>query len=120
MRNVSLPLLFAVLFAFLPQAVFADTPKIDSGDTAWMLVSTAFVLMMIIPGLALFYGGMVSKENVLGVLAQSFVICCVVSVLWVVYGYSFAFTQGSSVFLGGPSRVMLAGLTLKSISPLAA
>ncbi len=106
---------------FFPQYGLADIPasKIDSGDTAWMLVSTALVLMMLIPGLALFYGGMVSKENVLGVLAQSFVICCLVSVLWVAYGYSFAFTQGASVFLGGSSRIMLAGLGINSISTLA-
>src|SRR5215469_121883 len=99
MRNVSLSVILTALFALLPQAVFADTPKIDSGDTAWMLVSTAFGLMMIIPGLALFYGGMVSRENVLGVLAHSFVICCVVSILWVIYGYSFAFTQGQCVYI---------------------
>jgi Amt family ammonium transporter len=117
--------LFCVAVAaalLLPLAGFADTPapKIDSGDTAWMLVSTAFVLMMLIPGLALFYGGMVSKENVLGVLAQSFAICCLVSILWVVYGYSYAFTAGSTVYLGSYSRVMLAGMGLKSVSPLAA
>ncbi len=116
-------LLSVALFFVFPQPGFADTPaapKIDSGDTAWMLVSTAFVLMMIIPGLALFYGGMVSRENVLGVLAQSFVICCVVSILWVIYGYSLAFTKGDTMFLGGSSRFMLNGLTLKSISGLAA
>ena len=112
--------LFIALTALVPELALADTPKLDSGDTAWMLVSTAFVLMMIVPGLALFYSGMVSRENVLGVLAQSFIICCVVSILWVVYGYSFAFTQGSSVYLGGSNRIMLAGLSLKSISGLAA
>lgn len=119
MRNLSLPVFFIVLLALFPYAVFADTPKIDSGDTAWMLVSTGFVLMMIVPGLALFYGGMVSRENVLGVLVQSFIICCVVSILWVIYGYSFAFTQGGGVYIGGSGRIMLAGLGLKSISSLA-
>ena len=121
-KKSSLFLLFAIFALALPNYGFADTPpppKIDSGDTAWMLVSTAFVLLMIIPGLALFYGGMVSKENVLGVLAQSFAICCLVSILWVVYGYSFAFTAGTTSFLGGSSRVMLTGLGLKSISGLA-
>lgn len=114
-------LLFFVLALLIPHYGFADTPapKIDSGDTAWMLVSSAFVLMMIIPGLALFYGGMVSKENVLGVLAQSFAITCLVTILWIVYGYSFAFTQGKCLYLGGASRVMLAGLSLKSVSSLA-
>jgi Amt family ammonium transporter len=117
------PLLLAALFVAAPFAsCFADTaaaPKIDSGDTAWMLVSTALVLLMLIPGLALFYGGMVSKENVLGVLAQSFAVCCLISVLWIAYGYSFAFTQGSTMFLGGSSRVMLSGMPLKAVSTLA-
>lgn len=110
-----------MIFAF-GQAGFADSPvvpKIDSGDTAWMLVSTALVLLMLVPGLALFYGGMVSKENVLGVLAQSFIICCVVSFLWIAYGYSFAFTEGKTMFIGGSGRIMLAGLGLKSVSGLA-
>src|SRR5215469_2674046 len=116
-----LPFLLCLFVCLAPQLGLADTAalKIDSGDTAWMLVSTALVLMMLIPGLALFYGGMVSKENVLGVLAQSFVICCVVSILWVVYGYSFAFTQGANPYIGGSGRIMLAGLTLKSVSSLA-
>lgn len=105
----------------MPQLGFADeaVSPINSGDTAWMLVATAFVLLMIIPGLALFYGGMVSKENVLGVLGQSFAICCVISVLWIIYGYSFAFTQGDGMFIGGASKVMLAGVGTKSVSPLA-
>ncbi|HEU5047588.1 MAG TPA: ammonium transporter [Rickettsiales bacterium] len=116
-----LSFLLCLAACLLPQIGFADAApvKIDAGDTAWMLVSTAFVLMMLIPGLALFYGGMVSKENVLGVLAQSFIICCVVSVLWVAYGYSFAFTAGKTAFLGGDSRLLLHGLTLKSVSGLA-
>lgn len=103
----------------LPGLALADTPSpINSGDTAWMIVSTAFVLLMLIPGLALFYGGMVSKENVLGVLAQSFATCCLISVLWVAYGYSFAFTEAGA-YLGGASRVMLAGMGTKSVSALA-
>ena len=81
----------------LPAAAFAaDKPKIDSGDTAWMLTSTALVLMMTIPGLALFYGGMVRKKNVLATIVQSFAITCLVSVLWMVLGYSLAFTTGST------------------------
>src|ERR1700679_1392140 len=86
-------------------AAAADAaPKLDSGDTAWMLTSTALVLMMTIPGLALFYGGMVRKMNVLATVMQSFAICCLVSVLWMVIGYSLAFTDGSPV-IGGLSRV---------------
>jgi len=112
---------FLLLVLALPAIGFADTPavKFDSGDTAWMLISTALVLLMIIPGLALFYGGMVSKENVLGVLAQSFAVCCLISVLWVAYGYSFAFTAGPCLYIGGAARVMLAGIGLKSVSSLA-
>ncbi len=124
-QNIVRFLLFAVfslLAIAVPHMGFADAApaaKIDSGDTAWMLVSTAFVLLMLIPGLALFYGGMVSKESVLGVFAQSFAVCCLISVLWIAYGYSYAFTEGSSVYLGGGGRIMLAGLGLKSISTLA-
>ena len=103
----------------LPVAAFAaDKPKIDSGDTAWMLTSTALVLMMTIPGRALFYGGMVRKKNVLATIVQSFAITCLVSVLWMVLGYSLAFTTGSTV-LGGLSRVFMAGLTVDGVSDLA-
>ncbi|WP_158905223.1 ammonium transporter [Burkholderia sp. L27(2015)] len=89
--------------------VSVDSSKINSGDTAWMLTSTALVLFMTIPGLALFYGGMVRKKNVLATLMQSFAICCVVTILWVVVGYSLAFTPGNS-FVGGLSRVFLTGM----------
>ena len=84
--------------------------KINSGDTAWMLASTALVLLMTIPGLALFYAGMVRKKNVLSTGLQSFTICCLVTVLWVVIGYSLAFTPGLPI-IGGLERVMLHGLT---------
>jgi len=87
-----------------------DNGKINSGDTAWMLTSTALVLMMTIPGLALFYGGMVRKKNVLATLMQSFAITCLVTVIWVVAGYSLAFTPGGD-FIGGLSRFFLSGMT---------
>ena len=90
-----------------PQLIAVD--KINSGDTAWMLASTALVLMMTIPGLALFYGGMVRKKNVLATLMQSFAITCLVTVLWVVIGYSLAFTKGGS-FLGSFDRFFLNGM----------
>jgi Amt family ammonium transporter len=90
-----------------PFIVAAD--KISSGDTAWMLTSTALVLMMCIPGLALFYGGMVRKKNVLATLMQSFAICCLVTLLWWVIGYSWAFTPGSG-FIGGSSRAFFNGI----------
>jgi Amt family ammonium transporter len=83
---------------------------INSGDTAWMLTSTALVLMMTIPGLALFYGGMVRKKNILGTLMQSFVITCMVTVLWWIVGYSIAFTPGSTAYLGGFGHMFLNGV----------
>lgn len=92
-----------------PQIVSFD--KINSGDTAWMLTSTALVLMMTIPGLALFYAGMVRKKNVLATLMQSFAITCLVTVLWWVVGYSLAFTRGSTFFVGGLSRMFLNGVS---------
>ena len=93
-----------------PTAPFSvDSSKISSGDTAWMLTSTALVLFMTIPGLALFYGGMVRKKNVLATVMQSFAITCVVTLLWTVIGYSLAFTPGNA-FIGGFSRVFLAGM----------
>jgi Amt family ammonium transporter len=84
--------------------------KISSGDTAWMLTSTALVLMMTIPGLALFYGGMVRKKNVLATLMQSFAITCLVTVLWWLIGYSLAFTPGGTAYLGGVSRAFMNGM----------
>jgi Amt family ammonium transporter len=107
------------LLAVLSQSAWADTPtepvligvdKISAGDTAWMLTSTALVLMMSIPGLALFYGGMVRKKNVLATLMQTFAIVCLVTILWWVIGYSWAFTPGGA-FLGGSSRAFFSGMT---------
>jgi Amt family ammonium transporter len=92
--------------------------KTDSGDTAWMLTSMALVLMMTIPGLALFYGGMVRRKNVLATVMQSFAITCLVTVLWMVIGYSWAFTDGSAL-LGGNSRFLLIGMGTDTVSPLA-
>jgi len=85
--------------------------KINAGDTAWMLTSTALVLMMSIPGLALFYGGMVRKKNVLATLMQTFAVVCVVTLLWWLIGYSWAFTPGSP-FLGGSSRALFNGMAV--------
>jgi Amt family ammonium transporter len=90
-----------------PFLVTAD--KISGGDTAWMLTSTALVLMMCIPGLALFYGGMVRKKNVLATLMQSFACTCVVTLLWWLIGYSWAFTPGNG-FIGGSSRALFNGM----------
>ena len=90
-----------------PFLVSAD--KISGGDTAWMLTSTALVLMMTVPGLALFYGGMVRKKNVLATLMQSFACTCLVTILWWLIGYSWAFTPGSG-FIGGGSRALFTGV----------
>jgi Amt family ammonium transporter len=93
-------------------------PTLDSGSTAWMIVATVLVLAMIIPGLALFYGGLVRTKNMLSVLMQVFVSCSMVSVLWVVYGYSLAFTDGGGLngYIGGLSKAFLSGVTSESLS----
>jgi Amt family ammonium transporter len=104
--------------AMAQQAADSAAPKLDSGDTAWMLTSVALVLMMTIPGLALFYGGMVRKMNVLATVMQSFMVTCLVTVLWTVCTYSMAFTSGGP-FLGGMSRFLLMGMTVDSVSDLA-
>jgi ammonium transporter, Amt family len=102
-----------------PAAAAAAAPvAINSGDTAWMLTSTALVLMMTIPGLALFYGGMVRKMNVLATVMQSFAVTCLVTVLWMVAGYSIAFTEGNP-YLGGLTRLFLRGMTIDSVNDLA-
>ncbi|MDH5349433.1 MAG: ammonium transporter [Betaproteobacteria bacterium] len=95
-------------------AVAAPAPKVDKGDTTWMMTATALVILMTIPGLALFYGGMVRAKNTLSVLMQVFVTFCLISVVWVVYGYSIAFTGGSA-FFGGLSKMFLAGVTGDSL-----
>ncbi len=87
-----------------------EAAKINSGDTAWMLVSTALVLLMTIPGLAMFYGGMVRKKNVLATAMQSFAITCLVTVLWVIVGYSLAFMPGSP-YIGSFDRLFLDGMS---------
>jgi Amt family ammonium transporter len=92
----------------------APAPTPNKGDTAWMIVATVLVTMMVIPGLALFYGGMVRSKNMLSVLMQTFVIFSLMAVLWAVYGYSVAFTGGSP-FFGGFSKAFLAGVTPESL-----
>jgi Amt family ammonium transporter len=97
---------------------FAQSPKIDAGDTAWMIGATGLVLMMTIPGLALFYAGMVRKKNVLATMAQSLAATFLISILWAVVGYSLAFT-GDGAFIGTLDRIFLKDVTLDAISPLA-
>ena len=109
----------ALVFLLAVAAHAADEkPKIDSGDTAWMLTSTALVLMMTVPGLALFYGGMVRKMNVLATAMQSFAATCLVTVIWMVAGYSLAFSEGNAV-IGGLGAVFLSNLALDSAHALA-
>ncbi|HEX3888156.1 MAG TPA: ammonium transporter, partial [Phenylobacterium sp.] len=100
----------------------ATPPKIDTGDTAWMLTSSVLVLMMTIPGLALFYAGMVRKKNILATLAQSFGATALITVLWMVIGYSIAFTDGgkNNAFIGGVKYLLLGPMGLNSTSSLAA
>jgi ammonium transporter, Amt family len=104
--------------AATPAAAATAPSGVNTGDTAWMLTATALVLMMTIPGLALFYGGMVRKMNVLATVMQSFAVTCLVTVLWTVVSYSLAFTGGSP-FVGGLSRFLLLGMTLDSVNDLA-
>ncbi|MEY3788897.1 MAG: hypothetical protein RLZ75_3105 [Pseudomonadota bacterium] len=101
--------------ALAEPAVEAVTPTINKGDTAWMIVATVLVILMVIPGLALFYGGMVRAKNMLSVLMQVFVIFSMMAVLWALYGYSLAFTEGSS-FIGGFSKLFLFGITPDSMA----
>jgi Amt family ammonium transporter len=102
------------------EAAAADAPKLDTGDTAWMLTSTALVLMMTIPGLALFYGGMVRKKNVLSVVMQCFAITCLVTVLWMIVAYSLAFgtneNEAMNAYFGGFGKALLAGVTNDSLT----
>ena len=106
----------ALAAALAPIAAAAQdaAPKIDTGDTAWMLTSTALVLMMTIPGLALFYGGMVRKMNVLSAVMHSFSTCCLITILWMIAGYSLAFTEGGA-YVGDLGRALLRGMTVESI-----
>ena len=118
----------ALLSLVIPGMALADeaAPVLNSGDTAWMLVASLLVLFMTIPGLALFYGGMVRSKNLLSVLMQCFAITCLISILWVIYGYSIAFdTTGMEAgvtnfnsFVGGLNKVFLNGLTVDSLTAL--
>jgi ammonium transporter, Amt family len=103
----------AALLTMLPALALAQDapPPPNKGDVAWLMTSTLLVILMTIPGLALFYGGMVRSKNVLSVLMQVFITFCVAALLWAFYGYSIAFTGGETQFFGGFSRVFLEGLS---------
>ncbi len=141
MKQVVLAVLFVALAAFLSPplimaeeaaapatapsvaaampAVASPAPKIDTGDTAWMIVATALVMLMSIPGLALFYGGLAKRKDSLNTMAMTFVTFCVVSVLWVIYGYTFTFDTDIRGIIGGASKLFLKGVGSNSISDLA-
>lgn len=113
---------FFTLAMLMPGLAAADTPALNGADTAWMLTATALVLFMTIPGLALFYGGLVRGNNVLSILVQCFAITCVISVLWLVFAYSLAFGDGGTLnaVLGGAGKFFFAGIgsdTLKGDIP---
>ena len=108
MRILSAPVLAGLLLSASPSFA-AETAKVDSGDTAWMLLCTALVIFMTIPGLALFYCGMVRKKNILATMMQSFSLCALITVVWFIAGYSLAFGTGNP-WIGDLSRLFLAGL----------
>ena len=109
--------LIAGAFLLAATPAFAQA-KIDAADTAWMITATGIVLMMTIPGLALFYAGMVRKKNILATMAQCLAATALVSILWVVFGYSLAFT-GDGAWIGSTDRLFLAGMGMESVSPFA-
>jgi len=110
------PLALVALFAVaMPHTAFANTAAIDSGDTAWILTATALVLMMTLPGLALFYAGLVQAKNVVSVLMHHFALACLLSVLWVVAGYSLAFS-GDGAWVGDLGNLFMSGLGFDNVS----
>lgn len=105
----------AAAAAAAPAAAAPAAPVPNKGDTAWLLVCTAFVILMTLPGLGLFYGGLVRSKNMLSVLMQCFTVFSLIIVLWILYGYSLAFTEGNA-FFGGFSRLFLHGMTPDSVA----
>lgn len=118
MRQLKAGVPALIALALTAGPALAATPVPDKGDTAWMLVSTILVLLMTIPGLALFYGGLVRSKNMLSVLTQVFAIVAVVCLIWVIYGYSLAFTNGGGLnaFVGGFSKAFLAGVDATTVA----
>ena len=107
--------LAAVTCLFVPDMVFADDPTMNAANTGWIMTSTALVLFMTLPGLAMFYGGLVRTKNVLSVLMQCFAIAGLISILWLVAGYSLAFGEGNN-WIGDFSRVLMAGVGKETLS----
>ncbi|MFN4319885.1 MAG: ammonium transporter [Aquificaceae bacterium] len=92
-----------------------QAPKLDTGDSAWMIMATALVMLMTLPGLAMFYGGMAKKKDTLNTIAMSFVAYCIASVLWIIYGYTLAFNTDIGGIIGSPSKLFLSGVEAKSL-----
>lgn len=117
-KNQVKTLAIAFLTIILPFNAFAESTPVNGANTAWILTSTALVLFMTLPGLALFYGGLVRSKNVLSVLMQCFAIACVASILWLVLGYSIAFGDGgaNNAYWGGLDKMFFAGVTFDSMS----
>jgi len=115
MKKTPLGIAGSALLALAPALALADAPTPDKGDISWMLTSTMLVTLMTIPGLALFYGGMVRSKNVLSVLMQIMMVWCLGTVLWVVYGYSLAFTTGNA-FIGGFDKLFLKGVDATTLA----
>ncbi|NOZ11236.1 MAG: ammonium transporter [Gammaproteobacteria bacterium] len=113
--------LLGVAVGLFPEWGWAQDAKLDSGDTAWILTSTVLVLFMTIPGLAFFYAGLVRSKNVLSVLMQIFTITCVMTLLWIIYGYGLAFGDGGDFqnVIGGLDKLFMSGVTVESINELA-
>ena len=111
-KKLLLPL--GLLFSSASSA-FAQDGSINSGDTAWIIVSTALVMMMTPAGLALFYGGMSRYKNILNTLAMTLVAYCLASIVWVGWGYSLAFGESSNLFIGSLSHIFLSGIDVNSI-----
>ncbi len=127
-KFIILALLLMSFAAFTPAVVMAQeaasaastpAPKIDTGDTAWMIVATALVMLMSIPGLALFYGGLAKRKDSLNTMAMTFVTFCIVSLLWVIYGYTFSFGADIRGIIGGAGKLFLKGVGVNSISDAA-
>jgi Amt family ammonium transporter len=113
-----LALIFIILLS-LSKFSLADNgiqPKIDTGDTAWMIVATALVMLMTVPGLALFYGGLAKRKDTLNTIAMSFISFSIVSILWVIYGYSLVFGEDILGIIGSPSKIFLSGVNPNNIS----
>ncbi len=117
-RNLVGLFLFSLLFWFPAEVLAAETAKLDSGNTAWIITATALVLFMTMPGLALFYGGLVRSRNLLSTLMQCFSICCLMSILWLIVGYSIAFGDGggAQAVFGGFAKGFMAGVGTQALS----